>query len=582
MDLSQLRTALLAGESDTTFTFDPANPAFAGPEWADVRDFVATKVGTGKLVVTGFDKPPSDVAVVYAGTVAALLPQQDPVFGQAPLTVTSVFWLRSGIPQLTASADPLPADWTIPKSVSGTADTVLGEVTYTSAAITSSSSDGTEPFSGRVVTRGTSMDGVVAEAGLFAPVWPLVVAPSGVTVTGPMELAAGAAPVLTLSATPSADTSMRPFPFDVALGAFLASTVATMRSPAGPVPVQFVEAGLAGVIRVGSGDGAFSVPVRLVLASGDSSLVTLEVLETVVPIPSWAALAPLTGYADLNSYLPEQAPPSGQLVLNRLVVSIDPSAPVTELVKHLSLDLSLNPGTPWVILPNGILSVAELGAAFSLISPAGFTPEVTMYGVFRFGTTDYRLAVTVPSLVVTGALANDTTVPLSDLADQFIQTVVGGTWLPPFPSMTVYELDVTASPLTKQYSINAAIDFGWSLEFADFAATFETLTFAVSYDGAALSSEIAGNFALRLLDDVTELYGAAATPGDGTWSLVAGTAQGSTIDLVTVVKLLLSAAVDPSSYDLGSLRLTDIEMAVDLAPAALVSGDAGGGTQVVR
>src|SRR5436190_531832 len=104
MNLAELQAALATGESGGTFTFNPANPAFADPVWNDVKTFVTASFGVdatvGTLVVSGFTKPVSPVAAIYNGTATALLVQDDPTFTQVALTVSAVFWLEDGVPEL--------------------------------------------------------------------------------------------------------------------------------------------------------------------------------------------------------------------------------------------------------------------------------------------------------------------------------------------------------------------------------------------------------------------------------------------------------------------------------------------------
>lgn len=582
MNFNELTSALQTGESGGNFTFDPANSAFAGADWLPVRTIVTGNIGSaanaGKLVIQSFQKSSTATTITYSGSVAALLPQMDPAFTQVALTVSAVFWLIDGVAELVAGNAALPASWTVPQSVSGTEESVLDDVSFTTAALTIASVDGNDPVTGNPIALGTSFTGTVALAGLFAPVAPLL-APSNLAVTGMMTLASGQYPRFNFVAPGAGDTLMAPFPFSLSIGVYVSSVVEMLQSGTTEEPYQFLGAGLVGTIFLGSGEGRIVIPVQMPLASTESQPVSFLITGVSIPFPSWEAFAPLTGVANLGALLPADVPSAGALVLKRLFITVDPNTP-TAFAQSISLDIAMQPGQPWQIIPNGILSIVDLGVQFT-INGSGAATDVTtlpqamidgamLYGTFRFGTenpVDYGLTVTVPQLEVAGALANGTTIPLSSLVAQFITTITGGAWQLPVPNMVVSQLDLYASPRTQQYSIEAQIDTGWSLVFPGITTSFDGLYFQVAYDGAVIAGMIEGYFTITTAHNETQLFGLAQTDGHGNWALAAGTTPGSVIDLTGILTDLLSFAVDLTSYNLPTLDITDVRAAIGIAPS---------------
>lgn len=359
MDIHTLLTRLEGYISGNRLDLPSANDL----ESADISRLIGEVPPDARLIIDDLQLIRTEPTIVYTGR-AALFAQFEPAFQQEILEVRTEFYILQDTAQLTITVDPLPADWTLAKSFSGLEESVAGMVEFSTAALALASIDADVPGFGPIPF-GTSFTGIPALSGAIGAVATLLINPQTIRLQGPITVATDKAPRLKLSGPGNGPIDIGPFSFDAGIE-LECIVIEGIGAEGETVEIPIPSAALTAVITIGSG-GELQIPVRLELASDDPKLVTFQILDASIPLGNWSYFSQITDGINLGALIPSNVPQSAALTIKTLAVTIDLAS--LSLCSTL-IDVKLD-GVEWSIIPNGILSITDVGARFAITPSAG-------------------------------------------------------------------------------------------------------------------------------------------------------------------------------------------------------------------
>ena len=560
MDINALRQALLPFENRATGAFVMPAASLQGDTWQSVRALLQGSLAAETLTLGGIVTwPPDRVAdtIAYVGT-GTLFPWSGSG-EQATLAVTAWFTVDGeGNPQLRVQALPdMGGGWGLGVSLDGLSSTVLSGVRFddggfllTSVHTTASGYPGTVP-------PGTSFSGTVSLEGPFRWMGGVLPSPVSRVVAGAVDLSRAAAPAFTLSApftrTVAVGTGEPDGGVQMGAGAELSAGFVAYADATDGSGWQVSRAAALAYVRTGSG-----APVWLRLPVGaDGTPLSMAMVGEPVQLAGWSDLTALAAGVSVD-IVPAAVPQGPRLFLNGLEMGLrvgdGTAAPSRGFV---SFDVSLDTGG-WDILPNGILTVDELGTALTVnLDLAGTLAAVgSVYGTVTLaGVMPLRVALSIPTLEATMRLTDGQSVSVAALMEQFMTRLTGRAYRPPI-DMTITQLDVAVSVPTGQFDVQGEILTEWSVSLGTTSSggslitlSFDGIQWFVGYDGRALSGTITAFTSITA--------GGQAAGGDG--DPEDGGEPGEGTEVATTARFYVSATTtggDDAGW-LLSMGLTD-------------------------
>jgi len=554
MDIHTLRIRLEQYVSGTTLSLPSANDL----ESVELSQLISSNLLDSRLLIDNVQRIDSPDAITYSGA-SKLFIQKEGEFQQRELDIQAKFYIVNQTAQLLIIADPVPSDWKFPQSFSGLEQDILESVSLTWAAFVLTSIDTTEAPYGSIST-GTNFRGTVALTGPFSEVRNLLVDPQQMILSGRIDLQPGKAPQMRLIAPGSGSTTIGPI--TITVGIELLSTYIIIHTSSGMVKEQLdVSANLITVCSFGN--GIVQIPISMQLTPGNPGLLVFAISNASIPLPDWSVFSSITDGVNLGSLIPPKVPSGTALVIKQFEIAVNPD---NLTIGSIVLDVLLD-APEWAIIPGGILSVSDLGVQFSIIPPLGSPADPTvidgaLYGRFRIAENTYfNIQLDIPSLQLTAVLESGSTIPASDLLQQFISKATGGTIDLPIPNMTVSALSMLASPFTKEYSLSAEIDQGWEIDLAPLPViNLLTLDLNIVYTGSGLSGDITSYMEIG---DVAFFASAAKEGGEAGWLLSMGTVLGSSIDILKIIHSFFNPSFERPGFLPESLKLTDVAISLN-------------------
>jgi len=573
MNITQLRQALVPFEDPPQgkFTMPLAQ---VDPAWVAIRGLLQAALANQTLAITGISSfppnPPTGPQIVYAGQ-ATLFPWSGTAT-QAVLAVTATFYVDAlGNPQLLIEAVPAMGGnppWTLSASLDGLAGTTIAAVTFESGAFLLTSTATTDVRYPGEVNPYINFNGAIALTGPYSGVGALVGAPPARAIAGHIDLAPGPMPVMNLATAFPQPIVVSGIQLDI--GCTLASLYRDFTREGNPVPVPVAFASVSATILIGSGT-PLEMQMALV-ANGD--MLPMQLVNGPVPLVSLQELDPFDGGVNLRTLIPPGVPPISGFVLKGLAMWFDFPTTGTAIQGWITFDIALQTGG-WNVLPNGILTLDELGSDMRVDFTLNDGPRLagSMYGkVTLAGTARLLVAVSLPRLNLTLNLDNGTTFSVADLMEQFMRRLTGINFRPPV-DMTVVQLDFAMGIRTGDYQLYGDIRPGWTIALGSYnggnLATFTLaqITILIEYDGSKLS----GNLMAGFLVSGTAFYFTAQTTGgdDAIWILAAGMVEGQTISVSNLLLNFLypQGQTPGTSYGIPTLEISGIQMEMSLDPA---------------
>lgn len=569
MNFNELIQAL-AGFEQPGNTF--LMPTQSGADWIDVDAALGNlawdaTANANALAMTGVSAP-----VIAADTVTyvgqgTLFDWRGETGQQAALTVSAVFSLSGGKVEMQVTATPAASGWCLSQSFGTLNPGPLQAVAFASPVLILVSMTGRDPSTGMTLSPGINFAATPTATGALATIGPFLPDLASMSMTGlitqQVTSAGGNPPVFQLTAPGLAQVQIG----TVALTAGLEFSSSWQQVNDDPVYYnQFVRCELTASVAIGSG----ALPVRANLVPTAGNLYQISGGPASIPISSLNDLSSMTG--GLLPPIPPAVPAQSNFSVRGMSLSIALQNNIPSL-KTVSFDVGFDiAGGGWALLPAGILTITDLGVKFSAqLGGSQNAAQGTLYGTFTLGDTlSLDVTLGLPSLLTTVALTDGTTLPLSDILEQFVQQLLGPTFTPPIPNMEVTAFELSANPREGHYALQGTLALGWSVDLGTLPDGQSLFHFELTEVGTELAYS-GGNMAMAItgwftINSVALFAKAATAGGDTPWVLTAGTDQGSSIPVLSLV----ADFIDPTrtlsqSLNLDTLGITDVEVSVTIA-----------------
>jgi LysM repeat protein len=561
VNLAELRRELTQYEDKDGKTFvmqAPADPAPRSP-WEPIWKLLRGSLAARTLALTEVTFPPATVTEPFAYVGTGRLFPWSGTGAQAELSVTASFAVdAAGTPLLRIIATVPPGWRRLTESLSGLGLTSLAAVEWASAGFLLSSAPTTDPAFAGVVPAGVNFWGEVAEAGPFSRAGALLTTADSRTVSGPVDLGQGEMPVMTLTAARPCSTAAGGVPLEA--GARIESFYKEFEEVDGKkppsVPLGFVS--IAAAVRIGSRAAKLWMPL---LPGGEPMAMKLR---EALPLDGLAALTEIAG---TTIEVPEAVPAASGLELKQLQMSVPLS--VEDLSKRLSMSFDVGlTGSSWELLP-GVLTLEEIGFQASVAAGLGEALAATavVYGTVTLAGELHLLAtVSVPELEVGVHLEDGTTASLTKMLAQ----LTGGVISPPVGDMEIVQLDFLVSARNGRFTLGAAIETNWNLDFGTYGGGkltvlgLEGVETQVEYDGSRFAGWIRADTTIA---GASSYLSASTQGGESGWELAAGLKEGEKIDLVALMKAFMYPSGDvpaPSEFELQRLEINLLELGLSI------------------
>lgn len=577
MDIQQLYQALQRFQHTDSGMLRLTIAAVEVTDWPDVHALLVAALAERRLNITNitsFPSQPTSNAIVYQG-VSGLFPWDQPA-EQTSLAVIATFSVdRFGQPQLVISgAVTGSANWRLPNSLSGLADTELATVEFSPALFLLTSSPVTVSGFVNPVDPYIALSAAVVTTGPFAPGRPLLVTPGSRRVEGPIVLTTGRMPEITLEPVGAAPISLPGVTAQFGFGASLRSEYRTVPyyDPQDPSRVSKTLEVSTAALQASMVLGAGPALVFAMQVLPASSFYTLSVT-AVRPLASWAELDALVPGVDLSAIIPSEVPAAAALILREMSLSLYyPSTATLPTVTALSFNVFMQTGD-WPLLPNDILTLQGVGAALTVLFEGDGLPQVTGFLYSDFTIVDelvMQATLSIPRLVLTAELPPNLSVPVESLMASVLEKLTGHRYFPPV-EMEISRLQMSVDVPNRTFGFATDILTDWSIAFGDanggalITLEFQGIGFEIYYDGQELQA------GLTALTSVNEgaFHFSAVSPGDGVgWAFAGGLLTGSTLSITNLLLAFMYPDGDIPGAAYGIPDLVIDELAASLATDA--------------
>ncbi|HEV7599192.1 MAG TPA: hypothetical protein VGO49_02915 [Bradyrhizobium sp.] len=561
MDIQDLFTAVQPFQNAANKTL--IIPASSVTSWKKVNALIEAVLANKTLSITGiaaFPAAPSNNAIRYQGQ-ATLFPWSGGT--QTVLAVTATFSVdAAGAPQLLIQAD-VPAgaaDWVLGNSLDGLGATDLASVVFsegffllTTRPVTSIGYSGTaQPF--------VNFQGVLALSGPFTIGQALLLTPLSRTVAGTIDLKQGAMPLIAL--VPAGRATVTLAGVTLQFGATLSTVSEKLpySDPSDPTKTKIVATFSSAEIVAAL---AFGTGPPLVLALSvlpEDEFHTLSVSGADKALSSWTALEPLSSNINLGDYIPAAVPQPTSMRLQRLELSLYfPDATLLPTVNSITFDVMMDVGD-WALLPNGILTVQNVGAMMTVTFEDDGKPYATgsLYSEFTIiEKVPMVAALSIPGLLLTASLQPGVTVPVESLMAAVMKKLTGKAYAPPV-AMDISRLEMSVDVRNRTFGFGTDILTDWSIAFGSanggtlLTLGFDGISFDIDYDGQLLH----GNLTASAHINEGRFYFTASSPGnDAGWGFAGGLFRGSTLSVTNLLVGFMypKPGTAPSAYGLPDL-----------------------------
>lgn len=549
-------------------------PASQIEQWPNVRALVATALQSGTLTIAGiaaFPQSGPGADVTYQGR-ASLFPWVG-TGTQLTLAVTATFSVANGgNPQLLIRAELPQGQWSLADTLGGLADADLAGVEFEAGFFLLASDATTVSDFPTQVLPGINFMGVLATAGPLAFAAPLLATQASRTVAGRVDLTQGSMPVLSLGAVDWATTSAGAFAgVGLTFAAALSSSYEQLPwfDPADPgkkfITVPYSSATILARLASGPAPG-----LQLSLSAlPQSRFRTLSIEDAAQPIASLDSLKSLSArFEDLpfSGLIPALVPARTGHQLRRLELSLFfPDDGAMPRLDSLSVDVGM--AVPdWPILPNGILTVRDLGARLTVFfDESGAHSTGSLYTTFAIVEAVPIMAeLSIPRLVLTAEMPGDVTVSLASLMEAVMNKLTGGVvdFRPPIPNMEITRLEMAADVRDRSFGFGCDIVTAWSVDLGRannkplITLSLDEISFEIDYDGQLLH----GAFAATAAVNDARFFFIASSPGGGAgWAFAGGLAAGSSLKVSELLLNFMGLDGPASSYGVPDLVIDRLD-----------------------